>query len=120
MHFNVVFAALLDNPARLLEIAMTEGFLPFAAIVAGVMQGCEFFMPGLIDLDPFCLDILLQKIMDRDDPVFLENLRKPVLQTKPGRIIGVPSLRQEERFAIEPLHMLHDAAYEGFHGWIIP
>jgi hypothetical protein len=43
---------------------MTGRFLPFTTVVAWVMKGREFFMPGFIDLDSSCLDVLFQQIMD--------------------------------------------------------
>jgi hypothetical protein len=64
MHFNVVLAALLDDPARLLEIAMAKSLLALSTVIARVMNGRKFFVPGFIDLDSSRLDILLQKIMD--------------------------------------------------------
>ena len=64
MHFHIVLAALLDDPAWLFEIAMTESLLTLAAVVAGVVKRRELLMPGFIDLDSSCLDILLQKVMD--------------------------------------------------------
>jgi hypothetical protein len=57
------------------------------------MHGGEFFVDGFVQFDSPCFDVLLEEIMDGDDFVFLENFRIPVLQTKPGRIVGVPSLR---------------------------
>jgi hypothetical protein len=49
-------------------------------------------MDRLVEFDPACFDVLFQKIMDRDDLVLLKYLRIPVLQTKPGRIVGMASL----------------------------
>ena len=106
-----MLATLLNDPTGLFEISMPECFLAFAAVVARVVKGCEFLMPGFVDLDSSCLDVLFQKVVNRDDFVFLENLREPVLQTKPGRIVSVPSLGQQERFTIQPLHVLHNASY---------
>ncbi len=49
-------------------------------------------MNAFVELDPARLDIFLQEIVDRDYLVLLEDFGIPVLQTKPGRIIGMPSL----------------------------
>jgi hypothetical protein len=93
VHFHVVFAALLRDPARLFKVAVAEGVLAFSAVVAGIMNGGEFLVNGFVQFDSSRLDVFFQEIVDRDDLVFLENFGKPVLQTKPGRIIGVASLR---------------------------
>jgi hypothetical protein len=47
---------------------------------------------GLVDLHPSALDVFDHQLEDVDDLEFLEGFGKPVLQTKPGRIIGVASL----------------------------
>jgi len=57
------------------------------------MDGREFLVDGFIQFDSSRLNVFLQEIVDRDDLVFLEYFGKPVLQTKPGRIVGVASLR---------------------------
>jgi len=57
--------------------------------------------------------------MDRYNPVFLKNLWKPRLQTKPSRIVGVPSLGQEECLALQVLHMLYNPAGDLLHGLVI-
>ena len=46
-------------------------------------------MDGLVDLYASFLDIFLQKIMNADELDVLVGI--PFLQTKPGRIICVPS-----------------------------
>jgi hypothetical protein len=71
---------------------VTKGLLALSAIVAGVVKRGKCFVFALVDLDSPGLDVLLQEIVDRDDLVLLQDFRVPVLQTKPGRIIGVPSL----------------------------
>jgi hypothetical protein len=57
------------------------------------MHGREFLVNGFIQFDSSRFDVFFQEIVDRDDFVFLENFGIPVLQTKPGRIVGMPSLR---------------------------
>ena len=83
------------------------------------MDGREFFVDAFIEFDSSRLDVFFKEIVDRDDLVFLENFGKPILQTKPGRIVGVASLGQKERLALQPFHVLDDAAYQSFHGLVI-
>jgi hypothetical protein len=64
MHFHVVLAALLDNPAGFFKIPMTKSLLTLAAVIAGIVKGREFLVPGFIDPDSSCLDVLLQEIMN--------------------------------------------------------
>jgi hypothetical protein len=56
------------------------------------MHGRQFFMDGFVQFDSSRFNVFFEKIMNRDDFVFLENFGIPVLQTKPGRIVGVASL----------------------------
>jgi hypothetical protein len=52
--------------------------------------GGQVVVDRLIDLDPPFFDILFQKIVDTEElDVFI---RIPFLQTKPGRIVSMPSL----------------------------
>jgi hypothetical protein len=44
---------------------------------------------GLIDLDTSLFDVFLQKIVNAEE--LNAFIRIPFLQTKPGRIVGVPS-----------------------------
>jgi hypothetical protein len=64
MHFHVVLATLLDDPAGFFEIAMAKSLLTLAAVIAGIVNGREFLVLGFIDLDSSCLDVLLQEVMD--------------------------------------------------------
>jgi hypothetical protein len=64
MHFHVVLAALLDDPARFFKVAMTKSLLTLTAVIAGIVKGREFLMPGFIYLDSSCLDVLLQEVMN--------------------------------------------------------
>ena len=50
--------------------------------------------------------------MYRDNFVFIKHLRKPVLQTNTGRIIGVPSFGQEECLALQSFEMLYNPAHQ--------
>jgi hypothetical protein len=88
-----VLAALLSDPTGLFKIAMAESLLALPAVIAGIVDGRELFMDGFVNLDSSRLNIFFQEIVDRHNFVFLENFWKPVLQTKPGRIVGMPSLR---------------------------
>jgi hypothetical protein len=87
-----VLAALLGDPPGFFKIAVAECLLALSAVVAGIVDGREFFVDGFIQFDPSRLNVFFQEIMDRDDFVFLEDFGIPVLQTKPGRIVSVPSL----------------------------
>lgn len=90
VHFDEILAALTDDPARLLVIPMTKRPLALPPVVAGVVKRREMVVNGLVDFDSAFLDVLLQQI------VYAEELNAfvsiPFLQTKPGRIVGVPSL----------------------------
>ena len=46
-------------------------------------------------------------------------ISEPILQTKPGRKVGVASLRQEEILTFEGLIVLHNSPDDFFHGIII-
>ncbi len=115
-----MLAALLGDPSRLFKVAVAEGLLAFPAVVARVVDGREFFMDGFVKLDSSRLNVFLEEIVDGNDFVFLENFGIPILQTKPGRIVGVPSLGQEERLALQSLQVFNDAAYKFFHRLVIP
>jgi len=69
---------------------VAEGALALPRVVARVVVGGELGMAGLIQLDAPGLDVFLEKVVNAQelDALILE----PLLQTKPGRIIGVPSL----------------------------
>ena len=114
-----MLAALLGDPPGFFEIAVAEGLLAFPAVIAWVMHGREFFVDGFVEFDSSRLDVFFQEIVDRYDLVFLENFGKPVLQTKPGRVVGVPSLGQKERLTLQPFHVLDDTTHERLHGLII-
>jgi len=70
---------------------VAEGTLALPRVVARVVVGGELGMAGLIQLDAPGLDVFLEKVVNAQelDALILE----PLLQTKPGRIVGVPSLR---------------------------
>jgi hypothetical protein len=69
---------------------VAEGALALPRVVARVVVGGELGMPGLIELDASGLDVFLEKVVNAQEPDAL--ILEPLLQTKPGRIIGVPSL----------------------------
>jgi len=46
-------------------------------------------MDRLIDLDPTFFDVFLEQVVNADELNAL--IGKPILQTKPGRIVGVAS-----------------------------
>jgi len=70
---------------------VAEGALALPRVVARVVVGGELGMAGLIQLDAPGLDVFLEKVVNAQelDALILE----PLLQTKPGRIVGVASLR---------------------------
>jgi hypothetical protein len=68
---------------------VTEHPFALAAIVAGIMVGGEFVMDRLIDLDPTFFDVFLEQVVNADELNAL--IGEPILQTKPGRIVGVAS-----------------------------
>ena len=72
-------------------------------------------MNRFINFDSPCLDIFFQEIMDRDHFVLVKYFGIPILQTKPGRIIGMASFGQQERLALQPLHMFNYSANKGLH-----
>jgi hypothetical protein len=88
-----MLAALLGDPSRLFKIAVAESLLALPAVIAWVVDGCELFMDGFIKFDSCRLNVFFQEIVHRHNFAFFENFGVPVLQTKPGRIVGMPSLR---------------------------
>jgi hypothetical protein len=54
------------------------------------MIGGELMVNGLVDRDAAFVKILLQEIVNADELDTFVGI--PFLQTKPGRIVGVPSL----------------------------
>jgi len=88
-----MLAALLGDPPGFFEIAVAESLLALPPVIAGIMNGREFFVDGVVQFDSSCFDVFFQEVVDRDDFVFFEDFGIPSLQTKPGRIVGVPSLR---------------------------
>jgi hypothetical protein len=115
-----MLAALLGDPAGLFKVAMAESLLALPAVIAGIVDSRELFMDGFVEFDSSRLNVFFQEIVDRDDFVFLEDFRIPVLQTKPGRIVGVPSLGQEKRLALQSLQVFNDAADQFLHRLVIP
>jgi hypothetical protein len=69
LHFHVVFAALLGDPARLFEVSVAERLLAFPPIVAGIVESRHLLVDGFVDLDPPGLDVFFQEVVDRDDLV---------------------------------------------------
>jgi hypothetical protein len=53
------------------------------------MKSSQVMVNGFVNFDPAFFDVLLKKIMDAEK---LDTfIGKPILQTKPGRIVGVAS-----------------------------
>jgi hypothetical protein len=59
MHVHEMLAALLCDPAGFFKIPVTECFLAFPAVVAGIMDCGKFMVDGLVDLDSSCFNIFL-------------------------------------------------------------
>jgi hypothetical protein len=91
MHLHIIINALLGDPAGLFVVSVAEGFLTLSPIVAWVMESCEFRMFGLVQLYSPCFDVFLEQVMNTYKLDTL--ISEPLLQTKPGRIVGVTSLR---------------------------
>jgi hypothetical protein len=68
---------------------MAECPLTLPGVVAGIVIGGELMVNGFVNLDAAFVEILLQKVVNADELDTL--IGKPFLQTKPGRIVGVPS-----------------------------
>jgi hypothetical protein len=89
VHFDIILTALLSHPARLFIIAVSESPFALPAVVAGIVIGGQLLVNGLVDLYASLFDVLFQKIVNADELDVLMGI--PFLQTKPGRIICVPS-----------------------------
>jgi hypothetical protein len=69
---------------------MAEHALALAAVVARIVEGGQFVMDRLVELDAPFFDIVLKDVMNTDELDIFVGI--PFLQTKPGRIVGVASL----------------------------
>jgi len=68
---------------------VAEHPLTLAAVVARVVKGGQVMVNGFVNFDPAFFQVFLKQIMNADK---LDTfIGKPILQTKPGRIIGVAS-----------------------------
>ena len=113
IHFHEIFTALLQNPPGLIVVSVPERPLALAAVVAGIVVGGQMAVDRLIELDSPLFYILLEQIENAEKlDAFI---RIPFLQTKPGRIVGVPSLGQDEVFALQFLVILHNPPDDFFH-----
>jgi hypothetical protein len=90
IHFDIILTALLGDPPGFLVVAVTEHPLTLTAVVARIVEGGQMVMDGLIDLDASFFDIHLQQIVNADKLNAFVCI--PFFETKPGRIVGVPSL----------------------------
>ena len=72
---------------------------------------------GFVDLDTPLFQILFQKVMNAQKlDAFI---RIPFLQTKPGRIVSVPSFGQDQVFTLHFLVVLDDSPDNLFHRLIV-
>jgi hypothetical protein len=69
---------------------MAEHALALAAVVARIVEGGQFVMDRLVELDAPFFDIVLKDVVNTDELDIFVGI--PFLQTKPGRIVGVASL----------------------------
>jgi hypothetical protein len=85
---------------------VTEGPLALAPIVAPVMIGGQFRVFRFVQLDAVGFNVFFEEIMNAQK---LDTLvSKPILQTKPGRKVGVASLRQEQILTFKFFVVLHN------------
>jgi hypothetical protein len=91
IHVHIIIHTLLGNPARLFVIPVAESTLTFTGVVAGIVVGGEFGMFRFVQFDASGFNVFFEKIMNAQK---LDTLvSEPILQTKPGRKVGVASLR---------------------------
>jgi hypothetical protein len=73
----------------------------------------ELGMFGFVQLDAAGFNVLLHQVVNTNE--LHTFISEPLLQTKPGRIVGVASLRQEQILAFKFLVILHNAADNFLH-----
>lgn len=93
MQIDPVFHALVENPAWLIKVAVSEPFLRFTPVIAGIMVCDDAFKTGFIQLDPAGFDVIDQQIENRICADVFQNFGVPAFETRPGREIGVASFR---------------------------
>ena len=91
IHVHIIIHTLLGNPTRLLVVPVAESTLTLTGVVTGIVVSGEFGMFRLIQLDASCFNVFFKEIMDAYELYTL--IGEPILQTKPGRIVSVASLR---------------------------
>lgn len=117
IHVYEIFAALLRNPPGFLVITLAESAFTFPAVITRVVEGSKVLMDRFINLDSPLLDILFEQIVDADElDVFI---RIPFFETKPGRIVGVPSLWQDEILAPQFFVILYNPPDDCFHRFVV-
>jgi hypothetical protein len=70
---------------------MTEGPLALAPVIARVMIRGQFRVFRFVQLDTTGFNVFFEQIVNGDKLDTL--ISEPILQTKPGRKVGVASLR---------------------------
>jgi len=117
IHVHEIFAALLRNPPGFLVISLAKSAFTFPAVITRIVVGGEVVMDRFIDLDSSLLDILFEQIVDADElDVFI---CIPFFETKPGRIVGVPSLWQDEVLAPQFLVIFYNPPDDFFHRFVV-
>ncbi len=76
-------------------------------------------MDTWIYVDPLVLEVLHEKVKNRIDLDLFQEFWEPLGQPEPGCKIGVTSLRQQERLAVQTLHVVHNPADNGLHCLVI-
>jgi hypothetical protein len=68
---------------------MAKGTLALAGVVARVVISGQVMVNALVKLDTTFFDVFLEQVVNAEKLDAL--IGKPILQTKPGRIVGVAS-----------------------------
>jgi hypothetical protein len=69
---------------------VAEHALALASVIAWIVVGSQVVVDRLVELDAPFFDILLQQIENAEELNVFVGI--PFLQTKPGRVVSVPSL----------------------------
>lgn len=119
VHLNKIFAALFQNPPGLLKITMSKGFQGFSSIVTGVMVGGKLRMDRFVYFNAAFFQVGDQDIKNSHHFEVSQIVFVPFFQPVPGGIVGMPSLRKDQRLAPQPIHVVNDAAHHDSHSFII-
>ena len=118
--FDPLFDALIQNPARLLVIAVSEQFLRFATVIAGIVVCDQQIVSVFVQPDALFGDVMDQQIEYGGCPDLLQQAGVVFFQTKPGRKIGMASLGPQEVFDVKHRQLLDQPVQHHPHGLIVP